>query len=93
MVLCEVASDTVDITFTSSPTISVVGTITNCADVLDFDMSSTYTVASNVIWKTLGTGSFFPNEFADSVVYVASSADSLAGGVKVFCRNRRCWKL
>ena len=85
--LCEVAYDTVDITFTSSPTISVSGTTTNCADVLDFDMSSIYTVASNVIWKTQGSGQFFPNEFADTVVYVASSTDSTAGFVKVYAET------
>ncbi len=80
--LCTAVNDAMVITVTAAPVVNAGVDQTNCANDLTVALSGSVTgTATTGIWSTSGTGHFTPSPSVLNATYVASSADSLAGGV------------
>ncbi|MFQ3575716.1 MAG: gliding motility-associated C-terminal domain-containing protein, partial [Cytophagales bacterium] len=79
--VCGPSIDTMDIRFTDVPTVSINNSVpdTVCADVSSITFAGTVTVGRSNRWSTNGTGTFVPNPFAATVVYVPSDEDKVNG--------------
>src|SRR5690606_34431649 len=80
--LCAAVGDAVVVTVTAAPVVSAGADQTNCANDLSVSLNGSVTgTATTGIWSTSGTGHFTPSPSALNATYLASTADSLAGGV------------
>jgi gliding motility-associated-like protein len=77
---CLPDSDTLVITFTSTPTASILSNDTACAGSVVVPISASSTTGSGY-WQTLGTGYFSPNDSLNSTGYFADSLDNFNGTV------------
>lgn len=77
---CIPASDTLNITFTSTPTTSILSNDTACAGNVVFPISASSTTGSG-FWQTLGGGSFSPSDSLNNTSYFADSTDIANGSV------------
>lgn len=72
---CAVERDTMTITINTSPEIDGGNDFAICNDTSGVEIISQVNNALGVKWNTLGTGQFYPNQYADTVNYVPSSTD------------------
>ncbi len=80
--LCAAVSDAMIVTVTASPVVSAGADQTNCANDLSVALNGSVTgTATTGIWSTSGTGHFSPSPSVLNATYLASTADSLSGGV------------
>ncbi|HEY0978025.1 MAG TPA: PKD domain-containing protein, partial [Flavobacteriales bacterium] len=80
--LCNAVTDAMTVTVTPAPVVSAGPDQTNCASDLSVQLAGSVTgTATTGLWSTSGTGSFSPSPSALNATYIASTADSLAGGV------------
>jgi gliding motility-associated-like protein len=78
---CPAATDNVNVTFTSRPTVFAGNPIVVCEDTSFVPLNGTVGVATGGIWSTSGTGVFTPSNSALNAKYVPSAADTTAGNV------------
>ncbi|MCB0402907.1 MAG: PKD domain-containing protein [Flavobacteriales bacterium] len=77
---CVPDSDTLLVTFTSTPTASIMSNDTACAGFKIFPVSANSTTGSGY-WQTLGSGNFTPSDSLNSTGYLADSLDNFNGSV------------
>jgi len=77
---CVPDSDTILITFTSTPTSAILSNDTACAGSIFIPINATSTTGSGY-WQTMGTGFFSPNDSLNTTSYFADSLDNLNGNV------------
>ena len=77
---CTPDSDTLTITFTTTPTSVIMSNDTACAGNNIFPVSANSTTGSGY-WQTLGTGAFTPNDSLNNTGYLADSLDNFNGSV------------
>ncbi|MCW5899815.1 MAG: gliding motility-associated C-terminal domain-containing protein [Flavobacteriales bacterium] len=79
---CLAVSDQVTLTMTPAPLVNAGNDITICSNALQVPLNGTVQGgASTGMWSTSGTGTFFPGANVLNATYLASSLDSLNGGV------------
>ncbi|MEZ4757858.1 MAG: gliding motility-associated C-terminal domain-containing protein [Flavobacteriales bacterium] len=79
---CIAVADQVSITVTPAPVVNAGADITACSNALDVPLSGTVSAGATMgAWTTTGTGTFFPSANVLNATYIASSLDSLNGGV------------
>ncbi|HEY8400218.1 MAG TPA: gliding motility-associated C-terminal domain-containing protein, partial [Cytophagaceae bacterium] len=81
--ICNAVSDYMEITITPAPTVSAGSDKNVCAGTDSIRVNGAVTIASGVVWSTLGSGSFAPNTTSLVTDYLPSPADSTAGFVKL----------
>ncbi len=87
---CLSVSDTVLIKITPIPTVTIGADTTVCANNNNIPIHATVSSGSG-IWKTLGTGTFMPNDSTQNAHYVPGTADTAAKSVKlVFSATHSC---
>ncbi len=74
--LCNSVLDSVEISFTPEPTLVLGSDILVCADTSGIELTGNYRNVNGIEWSTLGTGNFFSNPYADTVVYAPSPGDT-----------------
>lgn len=77
---CVPGSDSLVITFTSTPIANILSNDTACAGSSVFPISANSTTGQGY-WQTLGTGYFSPNDSLNSTGYFADSLDNFNGKV------------
>ncbi len=77
---CTPDSDTLLVTFTSTPTAAILSNDTACAGSIFIPISATSTTGAGY-WQTLGTGFFSPNDSLNNTTYFADSLDNFNGNV------------
>jgi gliding motility-associated-like protein len=77
---CTPVSDTLNITFTSTPTATILTNDTACAGNVLFPVSASSTTGTGY-WQTLGGGSFNPSDSLNNTSYFADSTDLANGSV------------
>ena len=77
---CVPDSDTITITLTSSPYVSIMSNDTACAGSVIVPISANSTTGSGY-WQTLGSGFFTPNDSLNNTNYFADSLDNFNGNV------------
>ncbi|PJA07555.1 MAG: hypothetical protein COX70_06240 [Flavobacteriales bacterium CG_4_10_14_0_2_um_filter_32_8] len=77
---CVPDADTLTVTFTSTPTASILSNDTACAGSIFVPINANSTTGSGY-WQTLGSGYFFPNDSLVNTTYFADSTDNYNGNV------------
>jgi gliding motility-associated-like protein len=77
---CVPDSDTLTITFTTTPTVAILSNDTACAGSIIVPVSANSTTGTGY-WQTLGSGSFTPNDSLNNTGYFADSTDNANGSV------------
>lgn len=83
---CKPVTDTMDITINQVPTVQVnagADSIEICADSAMVELAGTTTGDVAIVWRTTGTGNFFPDSVSLNVNYVPSAADTANGEVSL----------
>ncbi|WKZ65678.1 MAG: gliding motility-associated C-terminal domain-containing protein [Flavobacteriales bacterium] len=81
---CLAVNDQLNISVTPAPVVNAGADITACSNALDVALNGSVSAgATTGQWTTSGTGSFAPNASALTATYLASSLDSLNGGVQL----------
>ena len=81
---CLAVNDQLNITVTPAPVVNAGADITACSNALDVALNGSVSAgATTGQWTTSGTGSFAPNASTLTATYLASSLDSLNGGVQL----------
>lgn len=82
--LCNLVQDSVDISFTPAPLISLLDTMYSCiTDNSVFVQASISQGATSGFWTSLGSGSFSPNNTDLSITYIPSAQDKLNSSVQL----------
>jgi len=77
---CLPDSDTLVITFTTTPTAAIMSNDTACAGSIFIPINASSTTGTGY-WQTLGSGFFSPNDSLNSTSYFADSLDNFIGNV------------
>ena len=77
---CVPDSDTLTVTFTSTPTAAILSNDTACAGSIFIPINASSTTGTGY-WQTLGSGFFSPNDSLNSTSYFADSTDNFNGNV------------
>ncbi len=80
---CKQVSSSIVITINPAPTVNAGPNQTICADASNISLNGTVTVASGGVWRTSGSGVFFPDTAALSATYEPSATDKTSGTVKL----------
>lgn len=78
---CPAVTSAVTYTITPAPTLTIPSNLTICGDSAFVQLSAAYTVATGVLWKTSGTGTFSPNASTAAAKYIPSAADVASGNI------------
>ncbi|OFY89159.1 MAG: hypothetical protein A3K10_14070 [Bacteroidetes bacterium RIFCSPLOWO2_12_FULL_31_6] len=77
---CIPDADTLTVTFTSTPSTSILSNDTACAGSIFIPISANSTTGTGY-WQTLGSGYFSPNDSLNNTTYFADSTDNFNGNV------------
>jgi gliding motility-associated-like protein len=77
---CVPDSDTILVTFTTTPTAAILSNDTACAGSIFIPISANSTTGSGY-WQTMGSGFFSPNDSLNTTSYFADSLDNFNGNV------------
>lgn len=80
---CLPDSDTILVTFTATPVVSILSNDTACAGSIFIPINATSTTGSGY-WQTFGSGFFSPNDSLNTTSYFADSLDNFNGNVTLF---------
>lgn len=80
---CLPDSDTIVVTFTPTPLVSILSNDTACAGSIFIPVNATSTTGTGY-WQTLGSGFFSPNDSLNTTSYFADSLDNFNGNVTLF---------
>ncbi|MBO9700559.1 MAG: gliding motility-associated C-terminal domain-containing protein [Sporocytophaga sp.] len=80
---CLAVTDALKIDFTPVPVVSVGSDQNVCADTAGVSLSSTYSVAGGINWKTSGSGTFLTSFAEPNVKYIPSQSDTASGSVQI----------
>ncbi|HBS87315.1 MAG: hypothetical protein A2W91_03775 [Bacteroidetes bacterium GWF2_38_335] len=80
---CEAGHDTLTIFIDPIPFVDAGDNIIACLGTDSIELAGVVNNADGQIWTTLGSGTFFPNDTAINVTYIASVADSINGSVDI----------
>lgn len=88
LTFCNAVADSVLITFSPSPIITLLDTVFACITDNSVNIVSQITQgASTGLWQSLGSGSFSPNNTDLNVNYIPSAQDKLNGNVRLTIRT------
>jgi gliding motility-associated-like protein len=82
---CPVDTGRVIIHFSPAPTIFAGSDQTVCQDTTSIPLTAAITGATGVVWHTLGTGTFLPNNSSLNTSYKPSAADTSTSSVTLYC--------
>ncbi|PCJ27232.1 MAG: hypothetical protein COA97_04515 [Flavobacteriales bacterium] len=85
--LCPADTDTMTLSFTTGITADAGNDISVCKDSASVPLGGVITTASGGQWSSSGTGTFLPNPFDMSAVYIPSSVDTAAGFVFIYLNS------
>lgn len=81
--LCPASEDTLVVSLQKIPTINAGPDQSICFDETGINIAGTGVTTAGIEWKSSGTGSFAPNQFAPSATYIPSLADKTGGNVNI----------
>lgn len=85
---CNSVTDSLTLTIVPTPLVNAGVDQTICVNNLNVILSGSVSGSTNTgIWATTGSGIFIPNNTALNATYRASSADSIAGNVKLILQS------
>jgi gliding motility-associated-like protein len=73
---CPAHSDTMTVSLHQPATVNAGLDVTTCNSSADVQLDGTFSGASGVVWSTLGSGNFLPNNTTANAVYQPSASDS-----------------
>lgn len=79
---CQAKMDTIDVTITPAPTVTISPIDTICASSTSYALSGVVTTATGGKWTTNGTGSFSPSSSVVNPTYKPSADDTVAGDIQ-----------
>ena len=82
--LCPADTDKVIIHFSPPPTVNLGNDITVCKDTSKIPLCASISIATGVVWKSLGSGTFVTDSTQLCTSYKPSKADTLAGFVILY---------
>ena len=78
---CKQVSSSITVTITPAPTVNAGPAQTICADASSVSLNGQVTTATGGVWRTSGSGVFFPDTTALNATYEPSVADKTSGNV------------